>query len=679
MANIKSCFMKVFLILILISHSSTGVLSNSTSAIKFPSNQNKSTKSDMSNNHDERSSLRVVNEKNFNDIFGVVEIEPSTKLPTYEPILTFLTKAKRKLINPTTSTTTSSTTSNDDSILLMSDDINHKTTSGSSVELENDKHKFSNNNPLFSNQFNESVTLPNIRRKRTSKPTTAVETELILLDIFNEPADDIKTTTGISGQRALRSTVAEYFICTDDGYFPDPKDCSLYHICLDGIHQVRACEEDTLFNSKLKRCDWQFNVDCGSKSIPKAHNINGKSVEDKKKKKKKKNLSSSSSSSEASVELSSDKLVKSNHPSTISSTTEISTTTVRPFPWPDLPCKRGDSGVYRIDELDCRKYVYCQQGDPKVFSCKGGTIWNNDKENCIWPSKNNKCIKNAEKHLREEEKEDKEKSKNISKVDFQTTNGSKNDESEEEEVITEIIPQNITISPNSLEAVYGSIVCPFTEKPKYLQDPWDCSVYHACHQGNDIVRACTPGLYFNIKRSICDWPFRVKCRPRCPNNIDATRFVDPTSVCRYYECYFGRLVTRFCRYPQYYNAFNKKCENYRNVPLGSRRACTKQCEYIRTPDSLMCDLMPGCDKRPNGVYLNSAQQDCRHYYVCFDGRAYNLSSCASDERFNQYEGRCMPKADVQCPTNGDQSLFLLNLFHHLLIMIMGGIFQKLIV
>jgi len=57
-------------------------------------------------------------------------------------------------------------------------------------------------------------------------------------------------------------SVTGYFKCTEDGFFPDKKDCWVYHICDGGTHSVRACEEDLFFNPKTGLCDWPMNVDC---------------------------------------------------------------------------------------------------------------------------------------------------------------------------------------------------------------------------------------------------------------------------------------------------------------------------------------------------------------------------------------------------------------------------------
>jgi hypothetical protein len=45
-----------------------------------------------------------------------------------------------------------------------------------------------------------------------------------------------------------------------DGFFPDKKDCWIYHICVGTSHSVKACKEDLLFNPIKNECDWAMNV-----------------------------------------------------------------------------------------------------------------------------------------------------------------------------------------------------------------------------------------------------------------------------------------------------------------------------------------------------------------------------------------------------------------------------------
>ena len=47
---------------------------------------------------------------------------------------------------------------------------------------------------------------------------------------------------------------------------------------------------------------------------------------------------------------------------------------------------------------DCRKYIYCQEGTAKVFTCQGGLLWNQADGNCVWPSDSDCKQKKKKKH-----------------------------------------------------------------------------------------------------------------------------------------------------------------------------------------------------------------------------------------------------------------------------------------
>ena len=55
-------------------------------------------------------------------------------------------------------------------------------------------------------------------------------------------------------------TIGESFKCVKDGFFPDKRDCWIYHICVGSTHSVKACKEDLLFNPNKNECDWAMNV-----------------------------------------------------------------------------------------------------------------------------------------------------------------------------------------------------------------------------------------------------------------------------------------------------------------------------------------------------------------------------------------------------------------------------------
>lgn len=58
----------------------------------------------------------------------------------------------------------------------------------------------------------------------------------------------------------IETTIADNFVCEKDGFFPDQRDCWLYHICVGNTHSVKACKDDLLFNPVKSACDWEMNV-----------------------------------------------------------------------------------------------------------------------------------------------------------------------------------------------------------------------------------------------------------------------------------------------------------------------------------------------------------------------------------------------------------------------------------
>ncbi len=58
----------------------------------------------------------------------------------------------------------------------------------------------------------------------------------------------------------IQLTKSETFKCVKDGFFPDKKDCWIYHICVGTTHSVKACKEELLFNPVKNECDWAMNV-----------------------------------------------------------------------------------------------------------------------------------------------------------------------------------------------------------------------------------------------------------------------------------------------------------------------------------------------------------------------------------------------------------------------------------
>ena len=72
----------------------------------------------------------------------------------------------------------------------------------------------------------------------------------------------------------------------------------------------------------------------------------------------------------------------------------------------------------------------------------------------------------------------------------------------------------LTDSPPSIPSsnVYkSSVECPQTQSWR-VPDPYDCSIYHDCYHGNDLVSYCSAQLQYNPEKQSCDYQQNVQCK-----------------------------------------------------------------------------------------------------------------------------------------------------------------------
>lgn len=72
----------------------------------------------------------------------------------------------------------------------------------------------------------------------------------------------------------------------------------------------------------------------------------------------------------------------------------------------------------------------------------------------------------------------------------------------------------ITENPPAVQSVTNyrsSIECPRTQIWR-LPDPFDCSVYHDCYHGTDLVSYCPAQLQYNPDKQSCDHSQNVQCK-----------------------------------------------------------------------------------------------------------------------------------------------------------------------
>lgn len=57
----------------------------------------------------------------------------------------------------------------------------------------------------------------------------------------------------------------------------------------------------------------------------------------------------------------------------------------------------------------------------------------------------------------------------------------------------------------------ASGLCPPTKSWR-IPDPYDCSVYHDCYHGTDLISYCPSPLQYSPEKQKCDHAHNVQCR-----------------------------------------------------------------------------------------------------------------------------------------------------------------------
>jgi hypothetical protein len=154
----------------------------------------------------------------------------------------------------------------------------------------------------------------------------------------------------------------------------------------------------------------------------------------------------------------------------------------------------------------------------------------------------------------------------------------------------------LTDAPSPLPSsnVYKpNIECPPTQSWR-VPDPYDCSIYHDCYHGTDLVSHCSGQLQYNREKQLCDYADNVQCnsisisflqliclnigKNKCTAKNDGARFVDITSCCHFYECSAGKITHQTCTHPNSFDVQTRKCLPYKKVKCDGRRQCLSKCK-----------------------------------------------------------------------------------------------------
>lgn len=137
-----------------------------------------------------------------------------------------------------------------------------------------------------------------------------------------------------------------------------------------------------------------------------------------------------------------------------------SSTTQKPILMNERPQKNCVHGQYYSYPNSCTSFSICVNGNLISQQCGPGLNWNKEKNMCDWAFKN-PCIEKPKKTA----------------------------------PLTATDIKSMPCTPES----YSSV-------------PGDCESFKACLWGRYEVFRCAPGLHFNQRTRICDWPSRANCQ-----------------------------------------------------------------------------------------------------------------------------------------------------------------------
>jgi hypothetical protein len=74
-------------------------------------------------------------------------------------------------------------------------------------------------------------------------------------------------------------------------------------------------------------------------------------------------------------------------------------------------------------------------------------------------------------------------------------------------ILTDVPPPPLS----SLDINRSPIICPPTKSWR-VPDPYDCTIYHDCYHGTDLVSYCPTQFQYNPVKRSCDHAQNVQCK-----------------------------------------------------------------------------------------------------------------------------------------------------------------------
>ncbi|XP_076065205.1 protein obstructor-E-like [Oratosquilla oratoria] len=218
-------------------------------------------------------------------------------------------------------------------------------------------------------------------------------------------------------------------------------------------------------------------------------------------------------------------------------------------------------------------------------------------------------------------------------------------------------------------AAYAQFTC--TDNGFY-PDPKQCDKYYDCNRGEMTEMLCPDGLVFDSSLSPavqqCTYPFMVQCpensilQPPQPSGIECPRMnglfehEEPSNCQSYYECRNGEFERRACHDGLVFDEYTGTCQ-WENA--GYRSGCRAHKESLSDGFSCPNQTVFASNGHEQVHPRYPKDNDCRYFYVCFQGRHPRISGCPQGTVFNPGKLSCDDPLNVPgCEHEADYEIAL---------------------
>ncbi|XP_046393911.1 chondroitin proteoglycan-2-like [Ischnura elegans] len=325
---------------------------------------------------------------------------------------------------------------------------------------------------------------------------------------------------------------------------------------------------------------------------------------------------------------------------------------------PKCPANNGVNATLLPNPGDCGSYCVCDWGNAIWMPCPAGLEFNPKLHVCDWPA-NAGCSSTGEG----------------------TT---------EKPGSTTRKPPTPPHGNNGCDKVQSKCPAENSGNDILMPNPDDCGSYCVCDWGNAILMPCPPGLEFNPKLMVCDWPANAGCssdppkttthdnftptkpqptpgnngcykvQSKCPaeNTGNAILLPNPDDCGSYCVCDWGKAIYMTCPAGLEFNAKLMVCDWPANAGCSSNIPTTTSHDIVTPTKPPPTGGDNGCYKvqlqcpaeNTGNAILLPNPDDCGSYCVCDWGNAIYMS-CPAGLEFNPKLMVCDWPANAGCSSD----------------------------